>query len=101
MNLCDPRMSPEDHYSSHEMRNLLRLKIGKLHHTYRHILQACILSEYSTEQAAKALGITECAAKSRLSRAKRGLLNSWRKSGPAGQFAGNPKALITCDQGEY
>ena len=72
--LRDPRRTPEEDYQRTEIRTLLRREIRRMHPKYRFILQECYLGEVSLHDAAKALGITHAAAKSRLHLA-RGLLS--------------------------
>lgn len=79
-NLRDLRPNPEDQYSRRELRDLLLREVGKMHPKYRFILQACDLYEGSIEQAAQTLGITLGAAKSRLYRARRGLVKASRRN---------------------
>jgi RNA polymerase sigma-70 factor (ECF subfamily) len=73
--LADHRPTPEQRFLQKEHRKLLQQKILKLSPKYRIILQTHTLHELSIEDTAQALGITCAAARSRLHRARRMLLN--------------------------
>jgi RNA polymerase sigma-70 factor (ECF subfamily) len=73
--LADPRPTPEQRFLQKEHRKLLQQKILKLRPKYRIILRTHTLHESSIEDTAQALGITCAAARSRLHRARRMLLN--------------------------
>lgn len=73
--LADPLPTPEQRFLQKEHRKLLQQKILKLRPKYRIILRTHTLHESSIEDTARALGITCAAARSRLHRARRMLLN--------------------------
>jgi RNA polymerase sigma-70 factor (ECF subfamily) len=73
--LADPRPTPEQRFLQKEHRKLLQKKFLKLRPKYRIILRTHTLHESSIEDTAQALGITCGAARSRLHRARRMLLN--------------------------
>ncbi len=79
--LPDRRPNPEQEYLRQEFRILLHRAISTQHRKYRLILQACDLDESSIEEAARIMGITRAAAKSRLFRARRRLSGDLRKYG--------------------
>lgn len=73
--LADPRPAPEQRFLQTEHRKLLQQNFLKLRPKYRIILRTHTLHESSIEDTAQALGITCGAARSRLYRARRMLLN--------------------------
>ncbi len=74
----DNRPNPEQECLRQEFRVLLRRAISRQHRKYRFILQACDFDESSVEEAARLMGITRAAAKSRLFRARRRLSSDLR-----------------------
>lgn len=62
--------SPEQRFSQRELRELLDGAIGELNTNLRIVLQLRDLEEFSTEETARALGISIAAVKSRLMRAR-------------------------------
>lgn len=74
----DSRPNPEQKYLRRELRILLHRAVSRQHRKYRLILQACDLDESSIEEAARIMGITRAAAKSRLFRARRRLSSDLR-----------------------
>lgn len=77
--LADVRPNPEQEYLHRELRIVLRREVLRQHRKYRSILQACDLGELSVEEAARVLGITRAAAKSRLHRARRNISGALQK----------------------
>jgi RNA polymerase sigma-70 factor (ECF subfamily) len=75
----DMRRNPEQEYSRMELRRLLRREISRQHPKFQGILQACILDESPLDEAARTLGISHGAAKSRLHRARKQLFRTFRR----------------------
>lgn len=69
----DWQLSAEDLVQQSEMRELVRRSIDKLPDTYRVVLLMRDIEEMSTEETARALGITPAAVKVRLHRARMAL----------------------------
>jgi RNA polymerase sigma-70 factor (ECF subfamily) len=74
----DSRPNPEQKCLRRELSILLLRPLSKQDRKYRLILQVCDLDESSIEEAARIMGITRAAAKSRLFRARRRLSNGLR-----------------------
>ena len=68
--VSDPMPSPEQVYASCQASRRLAQAVSKLPHGLRVIVQRCHQDEVRLADAAKALGITESAAKSRMLRAR-------------------------------
>jgi RNA polymerase sigma-70 factor (ECF subfamily) len=79
--VADRRPDPEQECLRREFRILLHQAISRQHSKYRFILQACDLDEASIEEAARIMGISCAAAKSRLYRARRQLSGDLWRSG--------------------
>lgn len=77
--LPDTRRNPEQEYIREELHRLLRHEVQRLHPEVRVVLRARILDEWSVEELAQALGITNAAAKSRLHRARTMLSRAVRR----------------------
>jgi len=72
----DHRWNPEQAHLNKERHNVLRRAISRQHPKFQMILRWCDLDEVPIDQAARRLGITHSAAKSRLFRARRMLLGT-------------------------
>jgi RNA polymerase sigma-70 factor (ECF subfamily) len=62
--------SPEQRYAQSEMQDILNQVIGQLEPDYRAVFVLRDIEEFSTEETAAAVGISEAAVKSRLLRAR-------------------------------
>jgi RNA polymerase sigma-70 factor, ECF subfamily len=67
------RAEPEVLLQSRENRELVRAALDRLPDAYRAVILLRDIEEMTTEEAAKALGISECACKVRLHRARQAL----------------------------
>jgi RNA polymerase sigma-70 factor, ECF subfamily len=76
----------------HETRARVRMAIERLPETYRSVLMLRDIEEFSTEEAAEALGITTTAVKVRLHRARQALLKLLTPTLSA-ESGGNPELL--------
>jgi RNA polymerase sigma-70 factor, ECF subfamily len=74
---CGP--NPEQHYTQHELRQILATTINALKPAYRAVFQLRDVDGLSTEETAQALALTSSAVKTRLQRARRTLRNSLDK----------------------
>ena len=66
----DARPGPEESYRETELRELLNVQLKCLSPTFRDAVQLVYLEGFNGEEAAQALGITQSALKSRISRAR-------------------------------
>lgn len=93
--------TPEQRYSQTELQRILARTIAKLAHGYRLIFLLRDVEGFSTEETAQMVGLTACAVKTRLRRARnqlRSLLNeyfkpSFQRGRGAGQFQIRAEAL--------
>ena len=82
---CDPLEiedggpNPEQHYTQHELRQILATAIKELKPAYRAVFQLRDVDGLSTEETAQALALTSSAVKTRLKRARLELRNSLDK----------------------
>jgi RNA polymerase sigma-70 factor, ECF subfamily len=74
---CGP--NPEQHYTQHELRQILATTINELKPAYRAVFQLRDVDGLSTEETAQALALTSSAVKTRLQRARLTLRNSLDK----------------------
>jgi RNA polymerase sigma-70 factor, ECF subfamily len=74
--LKDGAPNPEELYSQEELRSILATTIDELDPGYRMVLQLRDIEGLSTNDTARALGLSSTAVKSRLSRARLRLQNS-------------------------
>ena len=74
---CGP--NPEQHYTQHELRQILATTINELKPAYRAVFQLRNVDGLSTEETAEALALTSSAVKTRLQRARLTLRNSLDK----------------------
>jgi RNA polymerase sigma-70 factor, ECF subfamily len=74
---CGP--NPEQHYTQHELRQILATTINELKPAYRAVFQLRDVDGLSTEETAQALALTSSAVKTRLQRARLELRNSLDK----------------------
>jgi RNA polymerase sigma-70 factor (ECF subfamily) len=79
--LPDSHLSPEQEIIWEELLSILKTAISAQSPEYQIVVQACMFNEQSIREAAPALGLTIGSAKSRLFRARRGLLESFVKRG--------------------
>lgn len=71
----DSGPTPEQSYSQTELQNILAATIAKLPAGYRVVFRLRNVEGFSTEETAQMLGLTVCAAKTRLRRARNRLRN--------------------------
>ncbi len=91
--ICDWRATPEALVGSRQTQDIVRSCIDRLPEAYRTILILRDVEELSTDEAARALGITGGAVKLRLHRARqalRGLLAPFFEERGSGRAVGAP-----------
>lgn len=93
--------NPEQRYSQAELRKILATTIAKLPAGYRTVFQLRDVEGLSTEETARMVGLTPCAVKTRLRRARnqlRGFLNEYFKPSFQSQRAAG-QSQIRCRVG--
>jgi RNA polymerase sigma-70 factor, ECF subfamily len=71
--------SPEESYRQTELRELLKLRLKCLSPTFRDAAQLVCVDGFSGQEAAQALGITQSALKTRVSRARAQLASTFSR----------------------
>jgi RNA polymerase sigma-70 factor (ECF subfamily) len=79
--LTHPSPGPEETYSREEIEKILAQEIARLEPQHQRALQLCHIEELSARDAAKVLGISKSACKSRLQRARLALRIRLKRSG--------------------
>lgn len=80
-----PVESPDRAYARRELRDTLRMAIGRLRPNYRSVFLMRAVEDLSTSETAQSLGISVSAVKTRMRRARRelqGILQSQRSDSP-------------------
>jgi RNA polymerase sigma-70 factor (ECF subfamily) len=75
----DPALSPEQIYLRNQTRQIVRNAVSGLPPFFRSIVELCHVNQISVINAAQALGISQAAAKSRLSRGRTALRHRLEK----------------------
>jgi RNA polymerase sigma-70 factor (ECF subfamily) len=85
--VADGTPTPEQRYSQGEVRQILASAMGELPMTFRKVLRLLEVEEYSTEETARMLGLSNAAVKSRAHRGRQKLREALAKYSRCGELA--------------